>query len=768
MSSLQNDGPHLFLNSINRKILVLKNAKLLAAAACAALAFGSFYIAYACGPFSLDAIFTFSKHPDYPLEKYAQGELGLLQPTYARSYLFTAYRYLNGTGFFPEEQKALLALWKERQESSWMPEAASMDTWLATRKKVAGIKAISQIDRYRNKSKDSFDSFLNCTPDAFETAAKTLEVRITKFRATSPEVKDWTLAQDRVFSNCSEGENIPESAPSNTSVLVKQDRAYQIASANFYAMKFDDARTQFEKIAEDTNSPWRTTASFLIARTLIRRASLQEEASRTESLSKAEILLNKTLADPGQEVFHKSAQNLSNLVKLRLHPQERLRELAQLLASKEPNPNLKQDLWDYTLLLDKYEQEANPNFYESIKFNQLSKVGRENDMTDWILTFQAQDKEAMNYALGKWEKTSSVPWLIASLSKIDSKNVKAPELVKAALSIKPEDPAFLGANAHITRLLLQSGQRTEAKKRLDFLLANQTSISSSTRNYLLHQRMVLASTLDEFLKFAQRKPATFSWDYDGRELPAESTAHKDLKIWQGRLLFDTDATRIMNERLPLSVLKEATLKKVLPDYLRQRVALAAWTRAALLEDSEQSRALAPVVSGFYPELKPYLDPYLLASTAQERKVTALYILLKFPALRPLVDPITGQTMSRNLSKIDNYRGNWWCAQETKDSSSTDSIHFLNATQEAAGKREHDQIAALGSAPNYLSRQAVEWAKRSPSDSRVPEALHLAVRSTRYGCTDKQTGRLSKAAFDLLKTRYASSPWAKKTKYWFKG
>jgi hypothetical protein len=768
MSSLQNDGPHLFLNSINRKILVLENAKLLAATACAALAFGSFYIVYACGPFSLDAIFTFSKHPDYPLEKYAQGELGLLQPTYARSYLFTAYRYLNGTGFFPEEQKALLALWKERQEGSWMSEAASMDTWLTTRKKVTGIKAISQIDRYRNKSKDSFDSFLNCTPDAFETAAKILEARITKFRATSPEVKDWTLAQDRVFSNCSEGENIPESAPSNASVLVKQDRAYQIASANFYAMKFDDARTQFEKIAEDMNSPWRTTASFLIARTLIRRVSLQEEASRTESLSKAEILLNKTLADPGQEAFHKSAQNLLKLVKLRLNPKERLRELAQLLASKEPNPNLKQDLWDYTLLLDKYEQEANPDFYESIKFNQLSKVGRENDMTDWILTFQAQDKEAMNYALRKWEQTASMPWLIASLSKIDSKNVKAPELVKAALSIKPENPAFLGANAHITRLLLQSGQRTEAKKRLDFLLNNQGSMQTSAKNYLLHQRMLLASNLDEFLKFAQRSPAAFSWDYDGRELPAESTAHKDLKIWQGRLLFDTDAMRIMNERLPLSVLKEATLKKVLPDYLRQRVALSAWTRAVILEDTETAKVLAPLTSGWAPELKPYIDRYFQAPTQAARKAAAIYMLLKFPALRPLLDPISGSSMSRNLSEIDNYRDNWWCAQETKNAVSIEELSFLHGAQETIAKTEHSRLAALGSAPNYLSSQTLAWARRDPKDPHVPEALHLAVRSTRYGCTDKQTGTFSKAAYDLLKTRYPDSPWAKKTKYWFKG
>jgi hypothetical protein len=41
-----------------------------------------------------------------------------------------------------------------------------------------------------------------------------------------------------------------------------------------------------------------------------------------------------------------------------------------------------------------------------------------------------------------------------------------------------------------------------------------------------------------------------------------------------------------------------------------------------------------------------------------------------------------------------------------------------------------------------------------------------VRATRYGCTDKDTPRFSKAAFDLLHRRYPKSPWAEKTKYWY--
>jgi hypothetical protein len=62
---------------------------------------------------------------------------------------------------------------------------------------------------------------------------------------------------------------------------------------------------------------------------------------------------------------------------------------------------------------------------------------------------------------------------------------------------------------------------------------------------------------------------------------------------------------------------------------------------------------------------------------------------------------------------------------------------------------------------------VAWATRNPSDPRVPEALHLAVNATRYGCTDKQTGKWSKAAYDFLHRRYPNNAWTKRTPYWFK-
>ena len=50
----------------------------------------------ACGPMWPEAHFTHATHPDFPLEGFAGGELGVLEPAYARSYLCVAYRVLEG------------------------------------------------------------------------------------------------------------------------------------------------------------------------------------------------------------------------------------------------------------------------------------------------------------------------------------------------------------------------------------------------------------------------------------------------------------------------------------------------------------------------------------------------------------------------------------------------------------------------------------------------------------------------------------------------
>jgi hypothetical protein len=55
----------------------------------------------------------------------------------------------------------------------------------------------------------------------------------------------------------------------------------------------------------------------------------------------------------------------------------------------------------------------------------------------------------------------------------------------------------------------------------------------------------------------------------------------------------------------------------------------------------------------------------------------------------------------------------------------------------------------GHGPNYLAREAVTYGRAHPADPRVPEALALAVRATRFGSTDKNATSWSRSAFTGL-------------------
>jgi hypothetical protein len=80
--------------------------------------------------------------------------------------------------------------------------------------------------------------------------------------------------------------------------------------------------------------------------------------------------------------------------------------------------------------------------------------------------------------------------------------------------------------------------------------------------------------------------------------------------------------------------------------------------------------------------------------------------------------------------------------------------------------EWGRLQALPAAPTWLANQAIEFARAHPDDPGVAEALHLAVRAARYGCTDDQSGAASQQAFDMLHRKYPNSEWARKTKFWY--
>ena len=147
---------------------------------------------------------------------------------------------------------------------------------------------------------------------------------------------------------------IPAAASENAPKSIRQDRAYQIAAAQFYAGNFSKPKAGFAAIANDPASPYRTIAPYLVARALVREGNsgAGSDDVNLAALAQAEKQLRNILADKDLKEIHHAAQHLLAFVRIRLHPQERAKELEAILLSGSAGPDFGQDLTDFLWLLD--------------------------------------------------------------------------------------------------------------------------------------------------------------------------------------------------------------------------------------------------------------------------------------------------------------------------------------------------------------------------------------------------------------------------------
>jgi hypothetical protein len=633
-----------------------------------------------CGPFLPEALFHLKTGPEAPKE-FARGQLGVLQPTYERLYQVIAYRYLSGVGLNDAEQQAISL--GRREAVLGTPPDEPGNPWLTARNSMPGTTPLKDIDAYRQVKKAGFfDTYLNCNDDAFRTAASTLQrVRAKPFAA------DWVAAQDMVFADCSKGADIPQ--PTSDPQL-RPDRAYQIASAKFYSEQYDAARQDFQTIAADTSSPWHEIAPYLAARCLIRAGKLAE----------AETEFQHIAADPARSRWHASANGLLGYVRVRLRPAERMHQLALALVRPNSQATLKQDLIDYRTL-----------------FDQTVRPQPDDDLTDWITSFQAGGRGALE----KWRAVHTLPWLVAALHWSDRKDPDLAELLPAAAAVKPDSPGYLTVSYLRIRLMPPD----EARALADQLLAG--NLSTAAENQIRAERMALARDLDEFLRYAPRRPV------------AEMTYEVDPVDTKDDYL-DDDSRDVFNLNLPLAYLKQAQASSLLPNHVRQELQRVIFVRTLLLSDA------------------PPFDQVLK--------------LLHSPGMQLYVDSGYGRN-TKEIDKIDPYRDNWWCSADVQNvpfreqpPKSVPGAPFLPTAEVQKAGAEAAKLRAAATGPDWLGAQTLAFARQHPEDPRVPVALYLVVRATRYGCTDAQTGGFSKRAFDLLHGRYPNSEWTKKTPYWY--
>ena len=235
----------------------------------------------ACGPFTVDPVFSLSRHADYSLKDFAKGKIGIVPSSYGRMSLFLFYRQLNNLPLTANEQEQYLNALTQRigvytpdgeDSEEAPPKNNAVEQWKASRTKVFAGDAKLETEK---RLPDDYFYYTTCLDDAFRNAAKTLDARIAKY-GINDDVKEWVNGQDAVFANCGEGSKMPAETAANAPDWLKKDRVYQNAAALLYSEKNAEARAEFQKIANDNNSVWNKTAKFVVARTYIRQASLIE------------------------------------------------------------------------------------------------------------------------------------------------------------------------------------------------------------------------------------------------------------------------------------------------------------------------------------------------------------------------------------------------------------------------------------------------------------------------------------------------------------
>ena len=347
----------------------------------------------ACGPSFSEDVFVRKLGADHPTD-FIAGKLGILLPTYNRTDLSVAYRYLNGGSLSPEEQEAYRPKTSTEQQAReletnnangsanptyYNEPAGPADLWLDARARYAPPHPeVHPVKQYNVVFRAGFilaGEYENCQADAFRTAIATLESRSHTWGSQSAEIADWIKAQDAVFSNCGgTGQSYfppdqkpvihptqPSDAPANAPLLLRQDRAYQQAAAQFYAAQFAPSRSGFQGIAQDSASPWHDIARYLVARTLIREAFLSAKKDdapegmadfNPELMKQAQHELESMRSEELHGISQQAVQGMLNLVRLRTEPEARLNEISSALAGPKPDPDYKQDLEDLNWYLN--------------------------------------------------------------------------------------------------------------------------------------------------------------------------------------------------------------------------------------------------------------------------------------------------------------------------------------------------------------------------------------------------------------------------------
>ncbi len=511
-----------------------------------------------------------------------------------------------------------------------------------------------------------------------------------------------------------------------------------------------------------------------------------------DGLTEVEHQLDYIIANVTLQPMHSAAGHLRDIVEARLHPAAQAAILANRLSHPSSEADFRQNLIDLGIVqnIDAYS----PPLYRippQSKFHTTpAPPTPPSPLNDWLAVVynrppnQFQQPKATTPAkpaadtIARWQSTQQPLWLLAALTAAQPNDPAIPQLSAAARAIPATSPAYASITYQRLRLTAATEPEATYKEVATLLPTIEKTQPRSTINLFASLHTQSAPTLAAFLRSVPRLPAS-NGDVDGGEgepvASSSDIANRPLTTVCGVDIntattphFSQESSVILNQRTPLTLLREAALANILPKNLNFALAEMAWTRAVLLNDTATAAALTPLLGTCQPAFKPWLDRYNAAKTPTDRQAEGLLALMRFTSTNP-------NLTERDFASYYGRASNWWCPNTPTTDLDQDPHQlpdkeirnppFLTSAQIAEATSQLSQLKPSSTAADYFARQTLAFVAANPKDPRNPDLLGFASRVIRNACRTNDTAELNHQLFNALHRKYPNSQWTKRYKTW---
>lgn len=679
------------------------------------------------------------------LDGFLHGHLGILWPSYDRAFLMMAYRQSSGLKPLSDEDAARYI--KQAAVSPNNPPSSqpidALDSWTAARQQL-GMPPLPYRISTGWRQLPNYSSVDNCQRSAFSTAVATLARRTLDHGNEPAALKQWLAAQDSVFSACDTGiPSVPMPPLAKEAPLwLAKDYAYQNAAALLYQSNFDAAGKAFEKIARDQASPWQAWADYLVVRTWWRSSFLDSKdyttfVDATPNWQRHAMItrLQRLAAYQAQPEVAAAAQGLYNALSTRFAPKSVHQSRWADMAAATPVASLDDWLADIRFL------------WAVLKADDYQDDWLYDTRSLWSLWDDNSNQQAaLDTVIAQWKINRQPIWLASVLMAATPATPAVDDLINASRNVKAGEPLYLHFAWHRVRLALAQHQLAQARQELAAARPNLISASLGTRQAFDQLEMLAAPTLDTLAQHLVRKTISVdNFDYDGYSTSRSIAADKQVDF------LDAETRHWLSHQLDGASLLALAQNSRLPTAIRRDIAGEAWRWGAMLPDAKLEIAAVKLLANLTQD-----DALAAAATnpnpAAMRFLMARALLLKEqPRLAHSGENMDALGFDKPKDLAEKQFNHWDNA----------AVFYDDATRQA----QRDALTQLATRNDttWMGEQILPWIREQPKFAEGPAILEKLVYASRYGMQDTATSR---QAFQLLHKKYAGSPEAIRTRYFY--